>query len=157
MIMRDKLQGFITVIITVSLLIPCYYVIIKDKLTDAPRTESVTEDLTFSDLLDAIEWVESKGDPWAVGDNGDAVGAYQIHEIYVRDVNRIGLLGHNFDFQDREDPVKSRKMVTIYLKHYGGTFEEMARKHNGGPQGHKKESTKAYWLKVKARMERESQ
>jgi hypothetical protein len=49
--MKDKLQGFITVIITVSLLIPCYYVIIKDKLTDAPRTESVTEDLTDMDII----------------------------------------------------------------------------------------------------------
>ena len=45
-------------------------------------------------------------------------------------------------------------MVTIYLRHYGGTFEEMARKHNGGPQGHKKECTKKYWEKVKTELER---
>ena len=42
-----------------------------------------TARFTFDDLLDAIEWVESKGDPAAIGDGGDAVGAYQIHKIYV--------------------------------------------------------------------------
>lgn len=116
---------------------------------------------TFDDLLDAIEWVESKGDPWAVGDNGKAVGSFQIHEIFFNDVKRIQLKrpatfswsACMFRLKDRYDPKKSRQMVTIYLKYYGGTFEEMARKHNGGPNGHKKESTKAYWLKVKARME----
>ncbi len=117
---------------------------------------------TFDNLLDAIEWVESRGDPWAVGDNGNAVGAYQIHKIYVDDVNRIQksyntpmLMRRDgqFTYRDRENKQRSREMVTIYLNHYGGTFEEMARKQNGGPQGHKKESTKAYWLKVKARME----
>ncbi len=115
---------------------------------------------TFDDLLDAIEWVESKGDPWAVGDDGAAVGAYQIHKIYVDDVNRIlgyklfkGEKFYPFDYQDRCKPEKSREMVSIYLNHYGGTFEEMARKHNGGPKGHLKQSTSAYWLKVKSRME----
>jgi len=113
-----------------------------------------TEAHTFDDLLDAIEWVESKGDPWSVGDGGDAVGAYQIHKIYIDDVNRLAKsrIGY-FEYSDRSDKDKSREMVKIYLKHYGGTLEEMARKHNGGPQGHKKESTKPYWLKVKARME----
>ncbi len=108
----------------------------------------------FDDLLDAIEWVESKGDPWAVGDDGDAVGAYQIRKIYVDDVNRIwGVLWKKFSYKDRYSKSKSRFMVRVFLNHYGGTFEEMARKHNGGPNGHNKPSTEAYWLKVKARME----
>jgi hypothetical protein len=123
--------------------------------------DRLTEELTFDDLLDAIEWVESKGDPWAIGDDGRAVGAYQIHKIYVDDVRRIMLKRFATyswsvgvpNYQSRQDPEKSRDMVTTYLKHYGGTFEEMARKHNGGPKGHLKEATKSYWLKVKARME----
>lgn len=99
-------------------------------------------------LLDAIEQVESGGDPNAIGDNGEAVGAYQIHKIFVRDVNRI--LGRKeYEYDDRLDRNKSRQMAEIYLRHYGGTAEEMSRKFNGGPQGHKKESTKKYWLKVK--------
>ncbi len=113
---------------------------------------------TFGDLLDAIEWVESKGKVDAIGDDGAAVGAYQIHKIYVDDVNRIWEdLFHDdapvFAYSERTSRTMSRWMATIYLKHYGGTFEEMARKHNGGPQGHKKESTKPYWEKVKARLE----
>jgi hypothetical protein len=123
-----------------------------------PEAEVVTEDPTFSDLLDAIEYVESKGKADAVGDGGDAIGAYQIHKIFVDDVNRILKLqgiDRRFFYQARLVKSSSRVMAAIYLNHYGGTFEEMARKHNGGPQGHKKESTKAYWLKVKARLERE--
>ena len=130
---------------------------------------------SFEDLLDAIEWVESKGHADAKGDlvsipcpdgiqgclifhqEYQAVGAFQIHKIYVDDVNRIQRLqGGNkrwFIYQERWNKKASREMVTIYLKHYGGTFEEMARKHNGGPDGHNKPSTVAYWKKVKARME----
>ena len=109
-------------------------------------------DKDFESLLDAIEWVESKGDQFAIGDNGEAVGAYQIHTIFVEDVNRI--IGVEFFLnEDRFNWWYSRIMTGIYLKHYGGTLEDMARKHNGGPQGHLKEATKPYWEKVKERME----
>ncbi len=115
---------------------------------------------SFDDLLDAIEWVESKGDPWPVGDDGNAVGAYQIHKIYVDDVNRIiqkdgvgRIKNLRFTYADRTNKKQSRMMVWIYLNHYGGTFEEMARKHNGGPNGHNKDCTKPYWEKAKARLE----
>ncbi|KKL80183.1 hypothetical protein LCGC14_2007340, partial [marine sediment metagenome] len=68
---------------------------------------------TFDDLLDAIEWVESKGDPVAVGKNGEA-GAYQITERYIDDVNRI--LGKNkYTYEDKWNSDKSRQMVQIYL------------------------------------------
>jgi len=115
----------------------------------------------FEDMLDAIEWVESKGDPWAVGDDGKAVGAYQIHKIYVDDVNRITRPGiitfkERFTYKERSDPEKSRRMVTIYLNHYGGTFEEMAAKHVAGPDGHNQMNeprVKAYIKKVMERME----
>jgi hypothetical protein len=118
---------------------------------------------TFEDLLDAIEWVESKGDANAVGDNGNAVGAYQIWKIYVRDVNRIDGRGI-FEYDDRWSKKISRRMVEIYINWYASRawdltydtakyFEYAARCHNGGPNGWKKESTKPYWLKVKARME----
>lgn len=115
---------------------------------------------SLDDLLDAIEWVESKGDKDAIGDNGNAVGPYQIWKIFVDDVNRIKKLNTSkydtflpYKYEHRTHFGLSRQMASIYLNHYGGTLEEMARKFNGGPQGHKKESTKAYWLKVKARME----
>ena len=129
-------------------------------MINAALPQDVGEAANFNDLLDAIEWVESKGDANEVGDDGRAIGAYQIWKIYVDDLNRIKPIryGYNqtinrFSYDDRLDPVKSREMVSIYLKHYGGTVEEMARKHNGGPNGHKKESIKKYWDKVRKVLE----
>ena len=120
---------------------------------------------TFDDLLDAIEWVESKGDPDAVGDNGKAIGSFQIWKIYVDDVNRIlklqGIERHFF-YRARLSRSASREMAMIYLIYYSDKaevgswdayLETAARIHNGGPKGYLKESTKPYWLLVKARME----
>ena len=114
------------------------------------RTEEATKKTQIEALLDAIEWVESKGDANAIGDGGASVGAYQIQKIYVDDINQWG---YNYSYDDRYDRNKSRDMARIYLTHYGGTIEEMARKHNGGPRGHKKHATLRYWHKVRARME----
>jgi len=124
---------------------------------------------SFNDLLDAIEWVESKGDANAVGDNGKAVGAFQIHKIYIDDLNRIYKSRHTDKFSTpirwsdfhRKSKVCSRLMVRDYLRHYATakrigrepTLEDMARIHNGGPTGYKKESTKKYWQKIKSRLE----
>ena len=110
-------------------------------------------------LLWAIKQVESGGDPNAVGDEGAAVGAYQIHKIYVDDLNRIYGEGL-FTYEDRWNEIKSWTMVRRYLLHYATeerlgrkpTLEDMARIHNGGPNGYKKECTKKYWIKVKGEM-----
>ena len=112
---------------------------------------------TFDDLLDAIEWVESRGDSNAVGDNGRAVGSFQIHHCYIEDV-RWGK--DSFKDSDRLNKAKSREIVRCYLSRYATyyrlghypTFEDFARIHNGGPNGWKKDCTKPYWLKVKARL-----
>lgn len=111
------------------------------------------------DLLAAIEYVESNGDPDAIGDNGAAVGCLQIHKIMVQDVNRIlRKRGYTFagcyDYNDRYSRSQSYAMAEIYFDHYceGEDFEHMARCWNGGPSGYQKESTKAYWEKVKARL-----
>lgn len=129
---------------------------------------------SFSDLLDAIEWVESRGGPNAVGPGGE-IGLYQISEVYVDDINRM--LGENkYTYADRWDAEKSRVMVAVYLRYYEENsaikypyyregagwrnscdlqtpFERMARIHNGGPNGYRKAATKIYWLKVKERLE----
>ncbi len=135
----------------------------------------------FDDLLDAIEWEESKGITDAVGDGSAAVGAFQIHKIYVDDVNRIlrihkGPLPADrtpFTYNDRLNRDWSRDMVKVYFTHYGGTLEEMARTHVAGPDGWRNDpqwfvrnrgytpekaerkiaNAKAYWLRIKARME----
>lgn len=105
-------------------------------------------------LLDAICAVESNGNANAIGDQGRAVGAYQIHPAVVADVNR--LTGSRYTIADRLDPAKSRAMCRAYLAHYGeragGTDEAHARTWNGGPKGAKKAATVAYWRRVKARL-----
>ena len=115
--------------------------------------QSVAPVHTFEDLLGAIEWVESKGRANAIGDNGNAVGSFQIWKIYVDDVNRI--LGHDFySYDDRFNRNKSLNMAAFYLTHYGGTFEEMAAKHVAGPDGHTQMDEPAVKKYVKKVMER---
>ena len=107
-------------------------------------------------FLDAIVAVESHGNAKAIGDNGKAYGVYQIHKSYVEDVNRIS--GKNFTLADAFDKEKAKEMVKIYLTNYGKNYEKktgktatnevLARIHNGGPSGYKKDATKKYWDKV---------
>jgi len=104
-------------------------------------------------LLDAIEWVESKCDWQAIGDDGNAVGSFQIWKIMVDDVNRI--LGKQvFKYNDRFSVYESRLMCRVYLRHYceDMSYEDMARCWNGGPTGYKKSSTVDYGKKVIKRM-----
>ncbi len=125
----------------------------------APEARAM-EGPTFDDLLDAIEWVESRGDANAVGDNGRAVGAYQIHQIYIDDVRRItdrharifSIWSAGFypiswadhtDIEVRKDKKTCRILIYVYLEYYATfsrigrepTFEDMARIHNSGPDG----------------------
>jgi hypothetical protein len=124
---------------------------------DSPPTAQTTpeQQITFEDLLDAIEMVESGGDPDAVGDNGEAVGSFQIHKIYVDEVNRIlKIEGHSkrYTYDDRLDPFSSRVMTVIHCgwwhnksqpyKYFGleailtlKQAEVFARIHNSGPDG----------------------
>ena len=111
---------------------------------------------TIAQLIVAIIQVESGGNMMAVGDNGKAYGCMQIHAAYVEDVNRIW--GTKFVHEDAFDKVAAIEMFLIYTGHYGvkledkldrkATFEDLARIHNGGPNGWKKDSTKKYWEKV---------
>ena len=116
-------------------------------------------------LLNAIKFVESSGDASAIGDNGKAVGAYQLHKVYVDDVNNILKNKGSkirFTYADRYNMHKSRVMTCIYLNHYGklherktgkkASLEVLARIHNGGPNGWKKEATLKYWNKIKKRL-----
>lgn len=121
---------------------------------------SVSLALPAKDLYEAIAYVESRGIDCAVGDNGRAVGRYQLHKIYVDDVNRIAKT--NYTYTDRLDAEKSLSMVKIYLDYYGKRYtrltgkpvtdEVKARIHNGGPDGFRKQSTSGYWEKVKEAM-----
>ena len=111
-------------------------------------------------LFRALRTVESSNRPKAVGDKGAAVGVYQLHRGYIKDVNRI--YGTRFTPEDRWDPIKSHQIVRLYLAHYGRVYtrvtgkpvtcETLARIHNGGPKGWRKSATGSYWAKVQQEM-----
>jgi len=120
----------------------------------------------FERLLDSIADQETGHLPEAqrdsaVGDDGMSVGRYQIQVITVDDVNRI--LGRKvYTPADRLNPVKSRDMAGIYIRHWVGTLPEEAqipahgaRIFNGGPRGWVRTSTLKYvnewqvhWLRL---------
>ena len=117
---------------------------------------SATASAQSTTLLDAIRRVETGGckDPSAaVGDNGKAIGPFQIHRVYWQDaVEHSGIGGTYADCRNEE---YARKVVRAYMARYapkGASDEVFSRIHNGGPKGHKKAATKAYWAKVRKQL-----
>lgn len=117
---------------------------------------------TITQLILAIIQIESGGNDKLINKREVAYGPMQIRRIYVKDVNRILLENKDsryFLHQDAFDRDKSIDMFMIYVFYWGdvmecetgrpATLEDYARIHNGGPRGWQKESTKAYWEKVK--------
>jgi len=114
--------------------------------------------LSLAPLYEALAKVES--DNGATSDN-----VYQLTRVYVEDVNRI--LGNEVYNPDSpyvfSNPHLQKGMMYAYWAHWGVhyqqktgnpvTYEILARIHNGGPIGWKKQATLKYWLKVKAAME----
>jgi hypothetical protein len=99
-------------------------------------------------LLDAIALVESRNQSTVTGDNGRAVGTYQIHPAYWTEGTRI--LGVHWAYRDARDPEKARQVVRAYLCHYGNgrSLLDLARIHNGGPKGYEKAATLTYARKI---------
>jgi hypothetical protein len=115
-----------------------------------------TETYTVEQLLQAIRLVESGDDPSAVGDGGKAIGCYQIWRVYWIDSRIPGT------YQDCYDRDYSTRVVRAYWKRYATkrrlgrepTLEDLARIHNGGPNGYKKQSTIKYWRKIQEMLKR---
>lgn len=107
----------------------------------------------WRDFIPALVQVESRGNPNALGNNNDR-GILQITPILVKEVNRISGLTYTHD--DAWDPEKSIEMFYIIARKYcpEQDFEKMARIWNGGPHGHTKDYTVAYWNKVKNELDR---
>ena len=117
-------------------------------------------DKELDKVLDAIRIVESNNNPDAVGDNGNAIGVYQIWKSYWKDATeRSDISGkyldcYNANYADR--------IVRAYMDRYATekrlgrtvTQEDIARIHNGGPNGYKKDATIKYWEKVKKELNR---
>ena len=125
----------------------------------------INRGLIMKDVLySSIVWVESKGNANAKSRDG-SVGIIQIKPVMVKEVNRICKIqgiSKRFTLSDRRNPAKSAEMFWIYQEFYNPelnldslTKEDMAvlaRKWNGGPNGHKKRGTKKYWRKVVKRV-----
>lgn len=110
-------------------------------------------------LMDAMKLVESgAGDQSdAVGDGGKAIGPLQIWKVYFQDAIEFNEDLQKYKYEDVKDYKVAKLIVKAYMKRYATkkrigrkpTDEDMARIHNKGPNGYKKQSSLAYWKKVK--------
>ncbi len=119
--------------------------------------------LTWDDFVEAVIQVESRGNDLAYNERENAVGCLQIRPIMVKEVNRVLKTNKSnltFTLNDRWDRQKSIDMFDIIADEIYCCvglsqmefFEIVARKWNGGPSGHKKTSTIAYWNKIKKQL-----
>lgn len=131
-----------------------------DQKPQVPATQS-TKAPGYEQFLAALAQVESRGDDRAVGDNGQALGRYQIHQAYWKDaVSFDASIGGSY--KDVTDPTYAGRVVSAYFRRYGKSYlensdwESLARLHNGGPGIFKRKASKAwentskYWSRVKA-------
>lgn len=105
-------------------------------------------------FISALHQVESSGrEGKIVGDGGKALGPLQIHRVYFLDAAQFDKsLGTNYN--SVTNLAFSKRVVKAYLTRYArkavatNNLEVLARIHNGGPTGHKKSATVAYWRRV---------
>ena len=119
--------------------------------------------LTFSCLggeiddkfLFTLGQIESNNNDSAVGDGGKAIGRYQIWESYYKDAKAFDKT-INFPYSALTNKANSDKVVKAYLNRYGKnkSLIEMARIHNGGPNGHKKSATLNYATRFQRQYEK---
>jgi len=112
-------------------------------------------------LLPILAQVESNNNPNAVGDNGKALGLYQIHAGYWED--GCNFLEVDWPYGWAKKPKYASQIVTAYLMYYGDLYEKktgkkataevLCRIHNSGPLGYKKKCSIPYWKKCKKAME----
>jgi len=113
---------------------------------------AVFSDAWWDALINALVSVESGGKLNVMGDQNRAAGCLQIHREVIQDVNFHYKTCYVWP-RDAFDPHHARNICRLYLQIYcpiGATKERLSCCWNGGPTGWKKESTKKYWLKVKA-------
>jgi hypothetical protein len=109
-------------------------------------------------LLTALIHVESGGNDRALGDYVQGAptrfGCLQIGDEVLADVRRIS--GHWVSRPDAFDRAKASQICVLYLSYWcepsrlghEPTMEDFARVWNGGPEGHRKQSTITYWHRV---------
>ena len=108
-------------------------------------------------FLAALRQVESGSDDQVVGDNGKAIGGFQIWRVYWQDaVDYDKTIGGKYENCFNRN--YAERVVVAYLNRYapeGASWETLARIHNGGPKGYKIKATEKYWQKVKRELEKQ--
>lgn len=110
-------------------------------------------------LIAAICIAESGNDESAIGDGGEAVGAYGQHEIFVRECNRLA--GYErWSYEDRKDRAKAQEMMRLFFKNHvcpkvlgrPPTIYDFAYAYHSGPDAihNPSDQDKGYAAKVKS-------
>jgi len=105
--------------------------------------------VSWNDFVNAVIYVESKGNDSAYCAKEKAIGCLQIRPIMIAEINRIQkkvIYKHS----DAWNRAKSIEIFNTIAKNE--SYENIARKWNGGYYGDKKTSTLKYWAKVKKRL-----
>src|SRR3990167_5878260 len=118
-------------------------------------TPNTPNDYDYHNLHQALWQVESaKQLHPADGDNGRAIGPFQIWWVYWQDA-------YDYDkslggtYEDCRDYYYALKVMHAYWSRWvpdalrNHDYEVLSRVHNGGPRGHHKEATMGYWYRVK--------
>lgn len=103
-------------------------------------------------FFDVLGQVESNNSDSAVGDDGKAIGRYQIWRIYYEDAKEFDK-SISFSYKSVTNKANAEKVITSYLNRYGKKFIQnndwvsLARIHNGGPNGYRNPATLGYGRK----------
>ena len=129
-----------------------FFIVLNVGLFLTTSSVEVVRSIPKNNLIEAIIYVESRGDIKAHNISEDAVGCLQIRHIMLREVNRL-LRYNKYKLADRWNKSKSIEMFNVIKEHTtNATNEKLARNWNGGWNGYKKQSTLKYWHKVKQQL-----
>lgn len=125
---------------------------------DRKVTTEVVDNSKFdwTNVIEAIIQVESKGNTRAVSKDGTCVGVLQIKTVLVRDCNQYLTMKKSkkrFTYKDRYDREKSIEMFLLIQERYNKTnnVEKAIRMWNGGPY-YSVRKTNKYYNKVMAKL-----
>ena len=107
-------------------------------------------DAPVQEILNAIRKQETRGEvnpDAAVGDNGDSIGAYQIQKSYWLDAVEKNPALKRRGYGAVKDRKYAEQVIIAYMTRHAPNWkpETILRIHNGGPKGHRKQSTVKYW------------
>lgn len=110
----------------------------------------------LNNFLSILSKIESNNNDHAAGDNGKALGRYQIHRGCFKDAQEYDKYLKVFKYEDVTNKYVADKVVMAYINRYekGGTYEAWAKLWNGGPNwrkaaGQKKKNLDNYYYKFK--------